>query len=104
MPSFPKRLINIAVNKAEQVILIIVLPSNTVPIVNSFLFNKRSIILALLLPSSFSLLTRERLIEVKPISAPENKNDKINKIKIADDTKTNNQSIKVRCYCDKKQN
>ena len=101
MLSFPKRFINIAVNKAEQVMLITVLPSNIVPIVNSFRFNKRSIILALLLPSSFSLLTRERLIDVKPISAPENKNDKINKTKITDNTEINNQSIKV-CYCDKK--
>jgi hypothetical protein len=95
MLSFPKKFINIAVNRAEQVILIIVLPNNIVPIVNSFLLNKRSIILALLLPFNFSLLIRERLIEVKPISAPENKNDKINKTKITDDNETNNQSIKV---------
>ncbi len=95
MPSLSKKFINIAVNKAEQVMLIIVLHSSIVPIVNSFVFNKRSIILALLFPSSFSLLTRERLIEVNPISAPENKNDKINKKKIADNTEINNQSIKV---------
>ncbi|BET35419.1 hypothetical protein wScaTNS_06320 [Wolbachia pipientis] len=95
MPSFPKEFINITVNKAEQVMLIIVLHSNIVPIVNSFLPNKSSIILAFLLPSSFSLFTRDRLIEVNPISAPENKNDKINKKKIADNTEINNQSIKV---------
>lgn len=103
MLSFPKRFINIAVNNAEQVILITVLPSNIVPIVNSFRFNKRSIILALVLPSSFSLLIRERLIEVKPISAPENKNDKASKIKITNNTETNTKFIEVRRYFDKKQ-
>lgn len=99
--SFPKRFIKIAVNKAEQVMLMTVLLSNIVPIVSSFLFNKCSITLARLLPSSFNLLTLERLIDVRLISAPENKKDKINKTKITDNNEINNQSIKVR-YCDKK--